>query len=69
MGCSHMRSPFPSYGQTDMTENITFPQLHWWAVIIHFAKINEDLSFELASPLVGMLECHEIFFAKSLTNM
>ena len=48
MGCSHMRSPFPC-GQIDMTENIIFPQLHWWAAIIHFAKINEDLSFELAS--------------------
>ena len=48
IGCSHMGPRFPSCGQTDMTENIIFRQLHWWAVIIHFAKINEDLSFEMA---------------------
>ena len=43
MGNGHMETPPPVKRKTDMSEIITFPQLHWQAVIKAVSKQFNDI--------------------------
>ena len=58
MGNGHMGSPFPVDRMTDWwadtIENITFPQLHWWAVMKCLKSCRFHIICVHTSRLIGM---------------